>query len=96
MTWEHGASAYSKSRCRCPVCTTANSERIARQLAERMAARKLVDGVLVASGVRHGTSNAYRNWGCRCEPCSTFHKRDMRRYRARRKAGWAAAESPET
>jgi transcriptional regulator with XRE-family HTH domain len=89
--WQHGASAYSASLCRCEVCTAAGTARKARDLAARLAARELVDGVLVAPGLRqHGTSNGYRNWGCRCLACFEANQRDMRRYRERRKA--AAAE----
>lgn len=80
MTWEHGASAYRSGLCRCPVCTGAQATRVARERAERFAARELVDGVLVSPVLRqHGTENGYMNWGCRCTLCSLARSRARQR-----------------
>jgi hypothetical protein len=58
VAWKHGASGYRTYRCRCPVCTKANTERARKERADRAARTPTV----------HNAST-YSNWGCRCPEC---------------------------
>jgi hypothetical protein len=81
----HGVTAYVHHRCRCPVCTAANTARHRPARARRRATRELIDGRLVATQAEtHGTWSTYANWGCRCKPCDDAAVIENRRQREKR------------
>ena len=60
----HGASAYSTGKCRCDICTAANTKR--QRLANQL---RYADRPKDPLDPRHGTPSFYSNHGCRCTAC---------------------------
>lgn len=79
MNTEHGRSKYVGDRCRCPVCTEANST-YQVQRREKRALYVATHGL--PATVAHGTS-AYANWGCRCLVCTEAYRVKNAKYRRR-------------
>ncbi|MFD7860951.1 hypothetical protein [Streptomyces sp. NPDC059783] len=73
-----GSAGAYKRGCRCPVCRTAHSARLAAGRADRYARRAAGTATFT-----HGAS-AYKNWGCRCSVCCRAGHLDNAQYRARR------------
>jgi hypothetical protein len=57
---------------------------------ERLAARVLIDGRLVAPlpPNHHGKHATYANHGCRCEPCGEANRNYCRQWKARYVEEW--------
>ena len=68
--WTHGATGYNYG-CRCKICKAVKASNAKYDYEKKKAARKLVNGRLVATrlGLVHGNRNAYTNWQCRCDEC---------------------------
>lgn len=58
----HGVNGYNNYKCRCEICTTANSASL-YEAKERRAALPVPERV-------HGSENGYGNYKCRCEACT--------------------------
>jgi len=75
----HGASAYANSKCRCPVCRAANTERHRK---EREVRGQRLE--LVFDQIPHGRYSTYVNWACRCDACRRAGSEENRRQRLAR------------
>jgi hypothetical protein len=77
-------TGYAYYGCRCVDCRAVHRRRQGRSRHQRMDARVLVDGRLVAPlpPDRHGKVGTYRYHGCRCVPCTVANAQALRDYRA--------------
>lgn len=75
---QHGGagSKYTTEGCRCPECTQANTDRVAR----RRKARRPED-----YNGEHGKPTVYSNWNCRCDACREAWRVRCAGYYANRK-----------
>lgn len=86
---EHGHSRYTNEKCRCDICRAANTARVARRRAERIAITRASG---LPEGITHG-ENAYMNWGCRCSVCVLDRQKNDRARYAAKKARKAEAKA---
>lgn len=79
---KHGHAGYTRHKCRCDVCTKANTDYQLKRLHERKA---YTEKHGLPAEVEHGAS-AYVNWGCRCTVCTAAWARKNREYYQRKRA----------
>lgn len=78
---DHGrVHTYRAHKCRCTLCTAANTAEQARATEAR------IERGLADDDPRHGKATTYANWRCRCDLCRKAWSEASKERRHRNKA----------